>query len=401
MPAQLENIDSQGFASDIAQLRRDVNASLGEADYKHLRRMEWLGRLCTLVGYGTAWIIPNPISAFFMSMGNLTRWLLMHHISHRGYDKVPGVPARYTSQKFAMGWRRFVDWFDWILPNAWAYEHNTLHHYNTGEVEDPDLVEHNMEFLREGTWPAWARYAITGVFAVTWKISYYAPNTYVELVNVERRRRGEPPMSTNASVFNPMDPVGRAFWAKCLLPYALVRFVALPLMFLPLGGHAALFVFINSFIAELMTNLHSFCVIGPNHSGEDLYRFDSANKDRGEFFVRQVVGSVNYACGSDGVDYAHAWLNYQIEHHVLPDISMLQYQRIQPRVKALCEQYGIPYVQESVFKRVRKLVDIMVGNTSMLRIDSVESAGRSANHAHQTRESMGTQVDSAGEFAAS
>ncbi len=33
------------------------------------------------------------------------------------------------SQRFAQGKRRFIDWFDWILPEAWNYEHNILHHY--------------------------------------------------------------------------------------------------------------------------------------------------------------------------------------------------------------------------------------------------------------------------------
>jgi hypothetical protein len=38
-------------------------------------------------------------------LGRSTRWLLMHHVGHRGYDKVPGVPAKYTSKVFARGWR--------------------------------------------------------------------------------------------------------------------------------------------------------------------------------------------------------------------------------------------------------------------------------------------------------
>ncbi|MFT5434070.1 MAG: fatty acid desaturase, partial [Myxococcota bacterium] len=57
--------------------------------------------------------------------------------------------------------------------------------------------------------------------------------------------------------------------------------------------------------------------------------------------------------------------NYQIEHHVWPDLSMLQYQRVQPSLKALCEEFGVPYAQESVFKRLRKTLDIMTGGETM------------------------------------
>ena len=49
-----------------------------------------------------------------------------------------------------------------------------------------------------------------------------------------------------------------------------------------------------------------------------------------------------------------------------PDMSMRCYQRAQPKVKAICEKYGMPYVQESVFKRVGQLVDVMVGKKTML-----------------------------------
>ena len=46
---------------------------------------------------------------------------------------------------------------------------------------------------------------------------------------------------------------------------------------------------------------------------------------------------------------------------------MLQYQRVQPALKALCEKHGVPYVQESIWTRLKKTTDIMVGKTSMLR----------------------------------
>jgi len=120
-------------------------------------------------------------------------------------------------------------------------------------------------------------------------------------------------------------------------------------------------------MAEVLTNLHTFCVIGPNHTGDDLYRFDDRPASRAEHALRQIIGSTNYATGGDLLDFAHMWLNYQIEHHIFPDISMLQVQRIAPKVRAICEKHGIPYVQESVFRRVKKMVDVTVGNTSMHR----------------------------------
>jgi fatty acid desaturase len=73
-----------------------------------------------------------------------------------------------------------------------------------------------------------------------------------------------------------------------------------------------------------------------------------------EFFLRQIVGSVNYACGNDRIDFLQGWLNYQIEHHLWPAMPLLQYQRAQPRVREICEKHGVPYKQESIWTRVRK-----------------------------------------------
>ena len=71
--------------------------------------------------------------------------------------------------------------------------------------------------------------------------------------------------------------------------------------------------------------------------------------------------------GNDVVDFAHGWLNYQIEHHCFPTLSMLSYQRMMPRVKAICRLHGIPYIQQPVTWRLRKLLDVAVGKTSMRR----------------------------------
>lgn len=100
---------------------------------------------------------------------------------------------------------------------------------------------------------------------------------------------------------------------------------------------------------------------------DDVYRFETAVAPKSdEFYLRAVIGSVNFRTGGDLNDFAHGWLNYQIEHHMFPDLSMLSYQKAQPRIKAICEKYGVPYVQQNVFQRVRQTIDVMIGKRSML-----------------------------------
>ena len=40
-------------------------------------------------------------------------------------------------------------------------------------------------------------------------------------------------------------------------------------------------------------------------------------------------------------------------------------------MKALCEKHGIPYIQESLWKRVKQLVGISIGTKSMKRVTSI------------------------------
>jgi fatty acid desaturase len=361
------SVDVDAFHEDIRALRAEIDASIGEADLEHLRRIETWGRVATVLGLAASWIAPNPLSAVGMGLGRSTRWLLMHHVGHRGYDRVPGAPVERTSKGFAKGNRRFVDWLDWILPDAWVFEHNVLHHSHTGEDADPDLLERNAEgSLRAPHRPLALRYFQLALLAITWRASYYAPET---LASLRRKRR-------------PDGPLTREEWREVLLsgfaPYAAWNFVLLPALFLPLGAWASFSVLCNSLLAEIITNVHTFLVVGPNHTGEDLYRFDSKPENKGERYLQQVIGSANYRTGGDLNDYLHLWLNYQIEHHIFPDLSMLQYQRIQPQVRALCEKHGIPYVQESVWTRARKMVDVVVGKSSMRRLVRRESAAPAA-----------------------
>jgi len=276
-----------------------------------------------------------------------------------------------------------------MLPEAWNVEHNNLHHYHLGEETDPDLVERNMESLREANVPLFVKYM--GVFGVMliWKWWYYSPNTYKELRVKEIRKKN--PALLKESKYDLNTPLTLTaffthadvlpdwlnvtdFLTRVWLPFLFYRFLVVPLpifligQFLNVENPVGLFLnaMANLVLADLIGNFHSFFIIGTNHAGNDLYKFSSPCRPKtGTFFLRQVVSSVDFAAGTDIVDFLHGWLNYQIEHHLFPDLSMLSYQRCMPMVKELCARHHIPYIQESVFIRMKKTADIMVGNSDM------------------------------------
>jgi len=346
---------------------------------------------CLIVGVATMWYVVNPVSVFLLSMGVMTRWTIVaHHVCHGGFDKCSN--GEYNRFKFGVGslYRRVCDWLDWMLVEAWNVEHNQLHHYHLGEDLDPDLVETNLSTLREANLPRPVKYVSVLFFMLTWKWYYYAPNTFKMLKLHEMRRVGKTPKLSSGKVIPDhwltapwvISPIwalkgavfftNSEFFGRVLAPFFIARFVLLPgAVGLLLGRQAATNSLISIVLAELLTNAHSFLNIVTNHVGDDLYRFDRSCEPRSStFYMRQVISSANFRTGSDINDFVHGWLNYQIEHHLWPDLSMLSYQKAQPLVKAICAKHGVPYVQESVWRRLKKTVDVMVGDASMRKFPS-------------------------------
>ncbi|MBT4030869.1 MAG: fatty acid desaturase, partial [Campylobacteraceae bacterium] len=149
------------------------------------------------------------------------------------------------------------------------------------------------------------------------------------------------------------------------------QFIFLPSLFLPFGMEAVFNALIILVLGEIVANLWSFLVIVPNHSAEDIYQFSTPHKTHGEYYLRQIMGSVNYNTGSDLIDFAHGFLNYQVEHHLFPDKPHSFYQKMQPIVKDICKKHNLEYRQESVFKRMRMTIELMVGKTKLLTIDGI------------------------------
>lgn len=355
------SVNHAEFASKVKALGKQALENTGMTDYYHMRAIETFGYVLFIISLGLCYNQLMWIAALCMTFSLMIKWLLMHHIGHGGYNKIANIPARYHSKKYAIGWRRYWDWFDWIKPEAWNYEHNYLHHYFTGEEKDPDLVERNLDWLAQAKIPYVLKFLIVLFFASTWKFTYYSARTLSYLKGYNEVNFG--------NFFDLRKKSQQVMWFELFLPYVLFHFVfptGLLNYFFPGVGDTYLQA---RLLAEALHNMHTFLVIIPNHSGPDIYRFDkvdASQRTEAHFYLRQILGSANFNTGSEWLDLSQMYLNYQIEHHLFPNLSMLQYRKIQPQIKALCLQYNIPYVQESVWLRFYKMVQIATGQNKML-----------------------------------
>jgi len=403
--AWTSKLDYPAFRKEVHELGARLGNEQGQDDVEHLKRMiSWSNGFGAL-GLLTMWMsspIGRLMSIVGLSTWTCTRWTMIgHHISHGGYnrqdDPKKGGTGRFTTYRFAVGsvYRRARDWFDWMLPEAWNVEHNNLHHYRLSESGDPDLVERNLEMMRSLPLPRFVKYFAVAALSAMWKWYYYAPNTYKQLKISEMRKAGQYVSEADAheAFVLPLALLDRNeakkyntgpvdFMMKCMGPYLLLRFFLLPAPLLLLGRNFFWAAVTNLALADALSNIHSFIIIATNHCGDDMYKFvNSCTPRSGTFYMRAITSSANFRT-SNGVDkngkarsvhgftadvndFFHGWLNYQIEHHCWPQLSMLSYQKAAPQLREICDRHGVPYLQQNVFRRLKKTADIMVGATSM------------------------------------
>jgi len=387
----LETFDFVAFTDDIRILGKQLERNQGKEDVDHLNKMVAWSNMCAFSGIVTMGFKTNIFTAFLLSLWTFTRWLVIaHHACHGGYDNCH-PSNRWHRLRFGIGsrWRRICDWLDWLMPEAWNTMHNNKHHFSLSEVGDPDLLEENMHKIRSRKCSPYVKYFFIFISMCIWKWMVYAPRQYFDLKLSRLRRVGiHVPDQTILSQEIRIFKVGRKQYAKyfsfweffsvVMAPYLVIHFMILPLPYIFVGqlvGRQDMYMnaIKHLLFAEILTNIHSFITIIPNHCGSDVYRFrEGCRPHSGSFYLRALIGSANYnlgidynAVGTNLFDFLHGFLNYQIEHHLWPKLSTRSYQKAAPHVKALCKKYGLPYNQGGVFHRCKGAISVMTGESHM------------------------------------
>jgi fatty acid desaturase len=92
-----------------------------------------------------------------------------------------------------------------------------------------------------------------------------------------------------------------------------------------------------------LLGLYLGCSFAPNHKGMATL----TEADGLDFVRRQVLTSRNVR-GSRLVDWLLGGLNYQIEHHLFPNMPRPNLRRAQPLVRAFCAQHDLAYTEASL-----------------------------------------------------
>jgi fatty acid desaturase len=96
-------------------------------------------------------------------------------------------------------------------------------------------------------------------------------------------------------------------------------------------------------VQQGLFGLYLGCSFAPNHKGMPTL----TEADQLDFLRRQVLTSRNVR-GSRFVDFLLGGLNYQIEHHLFPNMPRPNLRRAQPLVREFCRQHDLPYAEATL-----------------------------------------------------
>ena len=134
-------------------------------------------------------------------------------------------------------------------------------------------------------------------------------------------------------------------------------YLALVFTFLPFW-HGVLFIAVH----RALTGLHLGSVFAPNHKGMPIL----APETELDHLRQQVLTSRN-VIPNPVVDYMYGGLNYQIEHHLFPNMPCNRLKDARPVVRAFCADHGVAYHETGFWRSNREILGYLHAVSAPLR----------------------------------
>jgi fatty acid desaturase len=336
-----EQLDAFGLEMDA--LREEILQQRGEADAAYIRRiiglqrrLEVAGRVSLFAGIlPPFWLAGTAMLAVAKILENME---IGHNVLHAQWDWMRDPDIHSDS------W----DWDNTCPAEAWKRTHNQQHHMWTNVVgRDRDVGYGVLRMSEQQRWsPATLGqpiYAAVLALLFEWGVALHD-------LEIEKIQDGT---KTLAEARPQLAEVGRKAGRQALKDYVLFPALAGPFFLPVLTGNA---------VANVTRNLWSFAIIFCGHFPDGVAQFtedDVVDESRGGWYARQVMGSGNIS-GGHLLDTMSGNLSYQIEHHAFPDLPSNRYAEVAPKVRELCERYGLPYTTGSFGKQFGSVVKRIV-----------------------------------------
>ncbi|MDP2227084.1 MAG: fatty acid desaturase, partial [Moraxellaceae bacterium] len=288
-PARTNTIGRHLTPEEVAELGREldalrerIRADLGEKDVAYIksviklqRRLEIGGRAAIYAG------IVNPI-AWAVGVGALGVSKILdnmeigHNIMHGQYD--------WTNDPELRG--KHFDWDTACPGDQWRHSHNYMHHTYTNIVgKDRDVGYGILRMADDQPWTPATLFQPVYAFLL---MVFFEWGVALHDLETERLRKGEKSWAEDKPMAKQILKKG---WGQVLKDYILFPLMAGP-FFLP--------VLVGNAVANIIRNIWAFLIIFCGHFTEEVEMFtieETENETKGEWYVRQMLGSSNIKGG--------------------------------------------------------------------------------------------------------
>lgn len=336
--AHLSDAQVAELGRELDAIRAEIIDDLGADDAAYIRGMIRTQRALEVAGRLTLLFARNK-AAFVAGTGMLTMAKVLgsmeigHNVIHGQWDWMRDPDIHSTN------W----EW-DFVTPAAsWKHTHNDIHHTYTNVVgKDRDVGYSVLRVSREQPWePRFLLNLPTNFFLAPffeWGIASYD----LELDEVRAGRK-----STTA-LKRDLKALGRKFVQMIAKDYAGTPLAA---QLVSRSGKSAM---LGTFLANTLRNYWAHTVIFCGHFPDEVESFPEESiegETRGDWYIRQMLGSANLE-GGRLFHILTGNLSHQIEHHLFPDLPSNRYGQIAPKVREICQRYGLKYTTGPLHRQI-------------------------------------------------
>ncbi|MCU4306319.1 acyl-CoA desaturase [Acinetobacter ursingii] len=330
-PEQVEE-----FGRRVEEIRREVMDNLGEDDAKYIYKIRNFVRYSEIASRGMlmfggwippVWLVGTGLLGISKIVENME---LGHNVMHGQFDWLNDPSLNGAN----------YDWDTIATGDDWKHTHNYVHHTYTNIVgKDHDVGYGLLRVSEQQKWEP--RFLLNVPMAMQLMVFFEwyvgAQNLHLEDAIVYKTKSWKEVWKDSAK-----------------LRKKVVRQVGKDYVFFPLiAGPNAIPVFLGNAVANVIRSLWSSAVIFNGHFTEDAETFEEDNTEtetRAQWYLRQIRGSSNFS-GTQGLHILSGNLSHQIEHHLFPDMPANRYSEVAPKIKALCEEYGVNYNEANFMKQ--------------------------------------------------
>ncbi len=368
--AHLSEQQLEELAREFDAIRDQVMAELGEGDRRYIesmiemqRRLAVLGRVLLLASRNRgAWVAGTSALSAAKILENME---IGHNVMHGQWDWM-NDPRIHSST-----W----DWDTASTAEAWKHSHNYVHHtYTNIRGKDKDL---GYEIMRIDPAQKWSPVYLLQPFYNLILMALFEWGVALHDLDFEAIRKGHKPMPQVKRELKGIAGKAKSQVVKDYIAWPLVSALAAAAVDAGLQARrelkqprglfgrrrkrskarpiaeAVLERAAKTFratakadaTANVVRNVWAYAIIFCGHFPDQTYTFspkEVEDESRGGWYVRQLSGSANIE-GSPFFHVASGNLGYQVEHHLFPDMPSSRYAEIAPKVKDVCERYGLPY----------------------------------------------------------